>query len=221
VTYLGPAEAVAAARRAAGPGGPVVIADYADNPGGGAYGDATGLLAAMLEARVDTSAFACLRDPSAVETMHRAGAGATLTLDLGGRLDPTHGGGPLRLSGTVITVSDGAFRYEGPMYTGARGTLGPAAVFRVGGIDILTATYNLQVLDRQIMSSQGIDPRAKAIVAVKSMHHFRGAFQPIARTIVVADCGGLTGPDVRKRPYRKLRRPVYPLDPAGACETAR
>ncbi len=221
VTYLGPAEAVATAWRAVGPGGPVVVADYADNPGGGAYGDATGLLAAMLEARVENSVFANLRDPAAVEAMHRAGAGATMTLDLGGRLDPNRGGGPLRLSGTVVSVSDGRFRYQGPMYTGARGSVGPAAVFRVGGIDVVSATYNAQILDQQMLMSQGIDPRQNAIVAVKSMHHFRGAFQPIARAIVVADCGGLTSPDVRKRPYRKLRRPVYPLDPAEACAAVR
>ncbi|MEX2648740.1 MAG: M81 family metallopeptidase, partial [Alphaproteobacteria bacterium] len=221
VEYLSPAEAVRRAKAAAGRAGPGVVADYADNPGGGAYGDATGLLAAMVEARLDDAVFACLRDPEAVRAMHAAGAGASLTLDLGGKADARLGGGPLRLSGRVVSVSDGAFRYEGPMYTGGEGRMGPAAVFRAGGIDVVATTYNLQVLDQQMLKSQGIDPGARSIVAVKSMHHFRGAFAPIARAILVADCGGLTSPDYRKRPYRKLRRPIYPLDPAEVCTRAR
>jgi microcystin degradation protein MlrC len=221
VAYLAPAEAVRQAKAAAGAGGPVVIADYADNPGGGAYGDATNLLAALIEGRCENAVFGCLRDPGAVEAMHRAGAGAALTLDLGGKTEPTLGGGPLKLSGRVVSVSDGTFRYEGPMYTGGQGRMGPSAVFRVGGTEIVLTTYNLQVLDQQMYKSQGIDPREKSVVAVKSMHHFRGAFAPIAKLILTVDCGGLTSPDYRKRPYRKLRRPIYPLDPAEACEAAR
>jgi microcystin degradation protein MlrC len=218
VVYLTPTEEVARARAAAAPGRPVVIADYADNPGGGGYGDATNLLAAMLDARLENAVFACLRDPGAVTAMHRAGAGATLTLDLGGKTDASRGGGPLRLAGTVVGVSDGAFRYEGPMYTGGRGAMGPSAVFRVGGIDILATTYNLQVLDQQMLKSQGIVPAERSIVAVKSMHHFRGAFAPIASEILVVDCGGLTSPDRSRLTYRKVRRPIYPLDPAESCQ---
>jgi microcystin degradation protein MlrC len=44
--FLTPAEAAAQARDFDAAKGPLVIADYADNPGAGAYGDATALLAA-------------------------------------------------------------------------------------------------------------------------------------------------------------------------------
>ena len=48
--FLGVDEAAKMARDWPGAGGPLVIADYADNPGGGGYGDATALLKALLEA---------------------------------------------------------------------------------------------------------------------------------------------------------------------------
>jgi microcystin degradation protein MlrC len=213
VTYLSPAEAVRRAKELARQGdGPVVIADYADNPGGGAYGDATDMLRAMIAAGLENAAFGCIRDEAAAQALARAGVGATVTLPIGGRTDPAKGGGPLTLAGTVVSTSDGRFRYEGPMHQGMDGNLGPTAVLRVGGIDVIVDSYNVQVLDRAIFASQGIDPRARSVVAVKSMHHFRGAFAPIASAILVADCGALCSPDPRKRVYRKLRRPVYPLD---------
>ncbi|MSP83788.1 MAG: M81 family peptidase [Alphaproteobacteria bacterium] len=212
VTYITPEDAASQAKAHPLGGRPLVIADYADNPGGGAYGDATGLLRALLDAKLENAAFGCLRDPEAVSAMAKAGIGAQVSLSLGGKGDPAKGGGPLAVAGTVVHLGDGRFRYGGPMHEGMDGNLGPTAVLRVGGLDIIVDSYNVQVLDREIFASQGIDARAKSVVAVKSMHHFRGAFAPIADRIIVADCGALCSPDPRKRPYRKLRRPIHPLD---------
>lgn len=56
-TFLSPAEAASIARSFDPRNGPLVIADYADNPGAGAYGDATALLAALLEEGAAEGAF--------------------------------------------------------------------------------------------------------------------------------------------------------------------
>ena len=61
---------------------------------------------------------------------------------------------------------------------------------------------------------------AAATIAVKSMQHFRAAFGPIARRIVEVDTGALCTRDFLSRPYRAVRRPLYPLDPVEACEHA-
>jgi microcystin degradation protein MlrC len=47
------------------------------------------------------------------------------------------------------------------------------------------------------------------------MQHFRAAFGPIASQVLVVDAGGLCSPDVTRRTYRNLRRPVFPLDTFG------
>ena len=162
---------------------------------------------------MENAAFGGLCDPQAVSALHKAGLNAEVTLPLGGKTDPARGGGPLTVRGRVTSLSDGAFIYEGPMFTGTKGNLGPTACFRAGGIDILVVSHNTQMLDRGLFRAGGIQPEEKSLLAVKSQQHFRGAFGPIAREILVCDSGGFSSADLSLRPFRHVRRPVHPLDP--------
>ncbi|MBL9074695.1 M81 family metallopeptidase [Tabrizicola sp.] len=192
--------------------GPLVIADYADNPGAGAYGDATALLAALLKAGVTGGAFAPMIDPGAAALLHRHRVGETVTLDLGGKCDPAFGGGPLRLTGEILHLSDGTYTGDGPILGGITHSFGPTAVFRVQGIDILVVTLNEQMLDLQQVRTFGIEPARLRFLVVKSMQHFRAAFEPIAGRVIVCDTGALATPQAHLRPYTRVRRPVWPLD---------
>lgn len=221
VDYLSPPAAVRQACRVPAGPGPVVIADYADNPGAGAYGDATDLLRAMLEAGLENAAFGALKDPEAAAALTRAGLGAEVTLPIGGRTAPDQGGGPLMVSGRVVHLCDGGFVFEGPMFAGLRGSHGPSATLRIGGLDVLvTAGAGGQLLDLNMFRVGGIEPAETAVIGLKSMHHFRAAFEPIARAVLVCDSGAIASPDFRTRPFRHVRRPVYPLDPPEACLAA-
>jgi microcystin degradation protein MlrC len=199
--------------RRAGPGAPpVVLADFADNPGGGGYGDATGLLGGMIAAGLQDAAFATLYDPEAARICHRLGEGAEVSLKLGGKIDPAYGK-PLDVRGTVVRLTDGRLTLDGPMAKGLSQDMGPSAVLRVGGIDIVIAGGRFQAYDQQYFKHAGIDPAAKSLIGVKSAQHFRAAFAPIARDIIVVDSGGgLTSNDFKALTYAKVRRPVYPLD---------
>jgi len=212
--YLTPAEAVAIAETHDGQNKPLIIADYADNPGAGAYGDATNLLHAMLDAKLDNAAFGALRDAAAAAALLTAGVGATVTLAIGGKVDPRFGGPPLEVSGEVIATGDGDYVCDGPMWAGLAKSFGPSAVLRVGGVDILIVSNLLQITDIQQFLSNGIDPRQKKTIALKSMQHFRAAFEPIASKVIVCDSGGLASPERGRLPFQKVRRPLYPLDPA-------
>lgn len=209
---LSVAEAVTCVKTSVRGDKPFILADFTDNPGGGAYGDATNLLAGMIEAELQDAAFAPISDPEAVTACMAAGIGKTVTLTLGGKIDPAFGA-PLTLTGEVRHLGAGDFVCDGPMWKGLKMSMGPCAVFRVGGIDIVLATNRFQITDLQQFLSIGIDPRRKAVVALKSAQHFRAAYQPIAREVVVVDAGGLTTPDYKRFTYRKLRRPIWPLDP--------
>ena len=191
---------------------PIVLADFADNPGGGGYGDATGLLGAMIAAGLQDAAFASIYDPEAAQICHEAGEGTAVSLKLGGKTDPKFGA-PLDVHGTVLRLSDGSLTLDGPMAKGLRINMGATAVLRVGGVEIVVASGRFQALDRQYFLHAGIDPARKSVIAVKSAQHFRAAFAPIAREIIVVDSGGgLTSNDFRALSYTKVRRPVYPLD---------
>lgn len=85
-------------------------------------------------------------------------------------------------------------------------------MLRVGDIEILVTTIRSQMTDLQQFRAFGIDPAAKRVVGLKSMQHFRAAFEPIAGKVTVCDSGALCTPDLSKLPYRRVRRPLFPLD---------
>lgn len=210
--FLSVDEAATVARAHAYTGKPLVIADYSDNPGAGSYGDATNMLAAMLDAGLEDACFGGLCDPEAAHSLCTAGVGANVTVELGGKIDARLGGGPLSLSGEVVSVTSGDFVYEGPMWARMRASTGPTAVLRVGGVDILVISNLQQITDIAQFKSNGIDPSAKRVVCLKSMQHFRAAYEPIADKVIVCDSGALASPDLTRLQFEKVRRPLYPLD---------
>uniref|UniRef100_UPI0003621DBA M81 family metallopeptidase n=1 Tax=Marinobacterium rhizophilum TaxID=420402 RepID=UPI0003621DBA len=144
--YLSVADAATLAARYIPTEGPLVIADYADNPGAGGYGDATALLRALLDAGVGNACFGPLVDASAVQTLRNAVVGQSVQISLGGATDPRFGGGPLPLEGQLLSISDGHFIGDGPMIHGLHGSFGPSAVLRVAGIEILVVSIARQIL---------------------------------------------------------------------------
>ena len=216
VHMLGVAEAVARARQGKPGDKPLVVADFTDNPGGGGYGDATALLDGLVKGGIERVAFHAICDAEAVQEGMRAGVGARATLILGGKTDPAMGGGPLTLEGEVVCLTNGKFIAYGPMGGGVERNYGPSMVFRVGGntgIDIIVITNNGQATDLGQLTSLGIDPTRYTTVAVKSMQHFRAAFEPIAREIVLVDTGALCQVNYLPELFTKVRRPIWPLDP--------
>lgn len=210
------AEAIAALKGRTLSSKPVVVADFSDNPGGGGYGDCTALLSALLDAGIENAALGALIDAQAAKTLTEAGVGGVVTLPIGGKSDPSVGGGPLDLTGQVRAVSDGLVIFEGPMLAGVAADMGPSVCFRVAGVDVLIASNPLQMHDLNQFRSVGIEPMEKSVLVVKSMQHFRAAFEPIASEVLVVDAGGLCSPDVKRRKYERLRRPVFPLDEINA-----
>ena len=192
---------------------PLIIADYSDNPGSGAYGDATNLLRAVLEADLQNVGFHAICDPEAVLQAQAAGVGNSVTLLLGGKTDPSMGGGPLKVTGHVAAITDGRFIAYGPMGGGERRNYGLSLLLRVGGVEIIVISHNGQATDLGQFTSLGVDPTRKSTLIVKSMQHFRAAFEPISREVLEVDTGALSTRNFKERPYRKIRRPIWPLDP--------
>jgi microcystin degradation protein MlrC len=208
-------EAVARARQGKPGDKPLVVADYTDNPGGGGYGDATAFLKGLVEGGVESAAFHAICDPEAVAEGMRIGIGVPTTITLGGKTDPRMGGGPLTLTGEVTHLSNGKFIAYGPMGGGLERDYGPSMVFRTGGIDIIAISNNGQAVDLGQFTSLGIDPTRYTTVCVKSMQHFRAAFEPIAREVILVDTGALCSEIYTPELFDKVRRPIWPLDELG------
>ncbi|HEX7787461.1 MAG TPA: MlrC C-terminal domain-containing protein, partial [Methylomirabilota bacterium] len=93
------------------------------------------------------------------------------------------------------------------------GRLGPTAVLDVDDVKVILISYRWQTLDPEMIRFVGIDPLRERILAVKSTIHYRAAFEPIAKEIIEVDAPGLSSSNLSRFEYRRVRRPIYPLDP--------
>lgn len=193
--------------------GTVVLADGSDNPGGGAPCDGTVILRELIAANLPDSTIGVLADPETVAQAHAAGVGQTIAARIGGKTDRQHGE-PVETPAYVRTLGDGVFTFRGSMGTGVRGELGRMAVLVVGGVEVVVAERRSQLRDMEMLRCVGIEPTRRRLIAVKSAVHFRADFTAIAERIFDADTPGVHRPDFSKFEYHKLRRPIYPLDPA-------
>jgi len=191
---------------------PLVIADYADNPGAGSYGDSTALLKGLIEAGVTGAVLAPMIDPEAATELHRNAEGETVTVTMGGKGNPDFGGGPLTVTGIIRKLSDGAYIGDGPIQGGLSHSFGPTAVIDLGGIEVLVVTEAQQMVDLQQLRAFGIEPTRRRVLVLKSMQHFRAAFEPIAGKVIVCDAGALATSKAERRPYLRAPRPLWPLD---------
>jgi len=191
--------------------GPVVLADLGDNPGGGGSTDGTALLEALMKAGAKQAVIAVIRDPEAVEKAIQAGVGNKVTMKIGGKTDKLHGE-PVEATGYVRLISDGLFRNRGPMSTGVESRMGRTAVLDCAGVEVILTELRLQPVDLQLYRSVGIEPSERQTIVVKSNVHFRAAHSPIAKKIIEVDTPGVTGPNLKQYPYKKVKRPIFPLD---------
>ena len=198
-------------RACALPGRPIVVNEACDNPGGGAPGDGTHLLRALVAADPAEACFGFIADPEVARAAHAAGIGAKLEVALGGKRDRRHGE-PLRARAEVTALSDGRFKPRA-MLAGVELNLGPMARLRIGRVDVLVSSRSQQVFDEEVFRVHGIDVRRAKLVALKSAQHFRAGFERLAAAIVTADGPGLTSLRLEAFPRARTRRPIWPLDP--------
>lgn len=214
VRNVPPDEAVTRALALAqGPGdGPVILVDVADNVGGGGPGDGAVLLDALLRAGAK-GAVAALTDPEVVAAARRAGEGAPLEAAVGGKTDARHGP-PVPVRGRVVRVARADFTYRGSYMTGRRVEGGWAALLEVDGVSLVVRERRVMPFDQEELRVLGIDPREARIIIVKSAIAWRAAYGDLARAAIEVDTPGVCTADLTTLPYRRVRRPVVPLDNA-------
>lgn len=201
-----PREAIAAAL--AHPGGPVVLADRWDSPGGGVAGDSSVMIEALLDHPDIPAAIGALWDPVAVSFCRAAGVGARIPLRFCGKAAPSSGR-PIDAEVEVRGISDDlVIPFEQSLVS-----LGPAAAIGIGALDVVLASKRAQTFSPPAFTDLGIDIARKKIVVVKSSNHFHAAFRPVAAEILYLDTGGPYPFDPRQQVFRKARRPLWPLDP--------
>ncbi len=205
------------ARLVPAPPGLTVLVEPSDNIGGGAPGDGTGLLRSMLKHHLTNCAVA-LNDPEAVAQLAALSPGESTTLALGGkgsRLDA----GPLKLEVELLSHGHGNFRLEDKQshlasMAGDSFDMGACAVVRHAEVTLLLTSRKTPPFDLGQWRSQGLEPSTFSFIGVKAAVAHRRAYDPIAARMLWVSTPGPCTSDVRALPYRHLRRPIFPLDPA-------
>jgi len=193
--------------------GLTVGSDAGDAPSGGAAGDSTAVLAALLRAGADRApriSICTICDAEAASQAAEAGVGQTVTLQVGHKRSGL--GDPLTVTGKVKVISDGSYILEGPGGNGMAGEMGLTVVLAIGAIRLNLRSIPHFEWDLGIHKSVGLDPAGAALVFVRSPAHFRVSYTPIAARIFLADTPGPTCVNMRRIPFTKVTRPFYPLD---------
>lgn len=203
------------ARAKAMRGGPVILLDHYDNCASGGTMDSTQVLAEVLRQGLEDVAVFAICDPAVVSRMAEAGVGAEVEIDLGGKTEipsMTIENPPLRVCGRVCHLSNGQYRNNGPMSKGVLMDMGSSAVLDTGRVEIVVISRQQEPNDLGCLMSQGIDPKAKRYLMIKSRIHYRAAFMSIASEVVECAGAGVCTSDYSQLRFTHVRRPIFPLD---------
>lgn len=191
--------------------GPVILADVADNPGGGGSGDTPELLRALLAQNIPGAAAAILWDPETVRQAVALGVGKVGTFQLGGKAEPNYGA-PIKVQATVRAITDGLFNPRGPVGRGMQWNMGTSVLLQVGNTRVVVSSIRIACNDADVFRVMGVDPADASVLLVKSRGHFRASFEPLARKIIEVDAPGAANPNLDRYTYRHVTRPLWPLD---------
>ncbi len=195
--------------------GPIVLLDHYDNCASGGTMDTTVVLAEILRQGLEDVAAFAIYDPEAVQQAIAAGIGAEVSLSIGGKIAMpaiAAESPPLTITGTVKTISNGRYRNRGPMGRGVQMDMGPAVVLDTGPVEIVLISRHVEPSDLNCLTSLGIDPMQKRFVMLKSRIHWRAGLGAMAKAVI--DCAGVgvCTSDYGQLDFKKVRRPIYPLD---------
>jgi microcystin degradation protein MlrC len=203
---VAPAEAVRQA--AAADRGLIILSDTGDAVYGGAPGDSTCILKALLEQQVSCPAYLPMIDSEALEIALAAGAGAEITVDLGGKLDRVFSQ-PVRVHGRVAAVSRG---FTVDLHERGVCDLQRTALLQVGSIHIVLLGHRSFAVNHPVLYTHlGLDIADAKLVVLKTASNFQ-FFRRWRSGLIRVDSPGTTQSNLTAFSWKHLPRPTYPLD---------
>ena len=175
---------------------PIILADSGDNPTGGGVGDRADVLRALLARSIDEVLIAGITDRPAVERCFAVGAGARVSLKVGGSLDPASPS--VELEADVVFLDDPGSAAE------------QQAVVRIGGITLVLAARRRPYHNIADFNRLGLDPAKVRLLVVKS-GYLSPELAPIANPNLMALTDGVINQDIENLPSHRRHQPSYPF----------
>ncbi|WP_406637218.1 M81 family metallopeptidase [Amycolatopsis sp. WGS_07] len=182
---------------------PFFISDSGDNPTAGGAGDTSWSLDVLLRtpAIVDsslTTLYAAIVDPEAVASAVAAGVGATISVELGGKVDSgPHG--PVALTAQVAAIDA-----DDPV-------AGTAVALAVGGLRVIVTARRKPYHLESDFHALGLHPREADVVIVKIGYLEPELYDMAADWLLALTPGGVDQ-DLLRLGHSGIVRPMFPFD---------
>jgi microcystin degradation protein MlrC len=193
---------------------PLLFADVADNPGGGGRGNTSWLLAAFHAAKIPGVLLGVFIDPELAQQAHNTGEGR----EFDAVFNATESQFSKRFTARarVLKLTDGEGLGRRGILRGKKFSLGPSALIELvdTGTRVVVGSLRRQLCDPAMLEMHGIDIATVRILVVKSRGHYRAGFDAFfpESQIFDVDSPGLTTPNLKNVDFKRLPRPVFPLD---------
>lgn len=193
---------------------PVLLADVADNPGGGGGGNTIWLLEAFDKAKVPGVVLGVLIDPSLAQQAHTLGEGAEFLATF--NREPNEFAHRYEAQARIIRLSDGNGVGRRGIMRGRQFSMGPCALLELvdSGLQVLVGSLRRQLAEPAMLEMHGIDIAKVQVLIVKSRGHYRAGFDEFFTPAQIhdVDSKGLTTPNLSQVGFKRLPRPVWPID---------
>lgn len=195
-------------------GGLTLLVEPADNIGGGAPGDCTGCLRALIAHQIKNAAI-CINDPEAVAQFADVKIGAKISIGIGGK-GSQYDKGPLNLEMELLSRSNGRFELEDKKshmasMVGDFADMGDCALLRHAGVLILLTSNKTAPFDLGQWRSQGVDPAQLDVIVIKAAVAHKRAYDPITVRSFWVDTPGPCSSNLKRFAYKHLRKGMWPL----------
>lgn len=192
---------------------PVILADLADNPGGGAPANSTYLLSRLLESGIDQAIIGLHCDQRVVEAAQSSGIGTTNRIVFNEH-SSSKLAERLAVDARVVALAKGTFVPSRGIYRGSRRDPGACCALEIAGITIAVSSRPLQCADSDTFEHLGLDPSKARVVVVKSRGHFRAGFDHLFSPdqVIEVEAPGIATNHLTSRQWARLPRPSFPFD---------
>ncbi|MQB19423.1 microcystin degradation protein MlrC [Agrobacterium tumefaciens] len=175
---------------------PVILADSGDNPTGGGVGDRADVLKSLILRGFEGAVIGGITDRPAVEACFAAGIGKTLSLKIGGSLDPAS---PfVEVGAEIVSLDDPGAADE------------RQAVVKIGGITLILAARRRPYHNIADFTRHGIDPAKVRLLVVKS-GYLSPELQPLSNPNLMALTDGVINQDIETLPSKRRMQPIFPF----------
>ena len=183
---------------------PYLISDMGDNPTAGGAGDVTWTLKKILERKeFKTDAgpsviYASIPGPALVKEALKVGVGGKVSALVGAAIDNRYAP-PVLLTGTVESIYKGDINAE------------VEVAVKVGSVHVIVTQKRKPYHLESDYTRLGLSPRKSDIVIVKIGYLVPELYDLRADWIMATTPGGVDQ-DLKRLPYKKIQRPMFPLD---------